>query len=111
MASQAERTDQPNAGSVNLSPYHALIVGPPALAGSRQPEPSPGVPPMIAMVVCNALWAIVASSRMTADGKTAAESMGDPKPDGKEKERGNAFMANHGDGADSTYQDNLFAIS
>ena len=55
---QALRTysDQPNAGPVNLSLYHALIVLPAALLHPGQSEPTSGVLPILSLLVCVALF-------------------------------------------------------
>ena len=52
-------SNQPNAGPVNLSLYHALIVAPAALLHLFQPgqgEPTSGPLPLVALLVCLALF-------------------------------------------------------
>jgi hypothetical protein len=49
---------QPNAGPVNLSLYHALIVGTAALVLPGQPEPTSGLLVVFAQAVCLALFGV-----------------------------------------------------
>ena len=49
--------DQPNAGKVNLSLYHALLVGPNALLRPATMEPSGGVPAALALLACVLIYA------------------------------------------------------
>lgn len=49
-------SNTPNAGPVNLSPAHAIIVGASALFRSGQPEPATGALPALAALVCAALF-------------------------------------------------------
>jgi Glycosyltransferase family 87 len=51
--------DQTNAGPVNLSLYHALIVLASAIARPGQPEPAHGVVTMLASLTCAALFGVV----------------------------------------------------
>ena len=54
-------SNQPNAGPVNLSLYHALIVAPAALLQLFQPgqgEPTSGLLPLVALLACLALFGI-----------------------------------------------------
>lgn len=51
-------SNQPNAGPVNLSPFHALIVGPAALLRPGQPEPVSGMLPLVATLLCVALFSV-----------------------------------------------------
>ncbi|MGH2515702.1 MAG: glycosyltransferase 87 family protein [Ktedonobacterales bacterium] len=50
--------DQPNAGKVNLSLYHALLVGPNALLRPGQMEPSGGVAAALALFICVGTFAV-----------------------------------------------------
>jgi hypothetical protein len=50
--------DQPNAGKVNLSLYHALLVGPNALLRPGTMEPSGGAPAALALLVCVLIYAV-----------------------------------------------------
>ena len=50
--------DQPNAGKVNLSLYHALLVGPSALLRPGKMEPSGGVPAALALLACVVIYAV-----------------------------------------------------
>lgn len=50
--------DQPNAGKVNLSLYHALLVGPSALLRPGQMEPSHGVPTLLSLLICVLIYAV-----------------------------------------------------
>ena len=57
---QALRTysNEPNAGPVNLSLAHALIVGPSAVLRPGQPEPTTGPLPVLATLLCAALFGV-----------------------------------------------------
>lgn len=50
--------DQPNAGKVNLSLYHALLIGPNALLRPGKMEPSGGMPAALALLVCVLIYAV-----------------------------------------------------
>lgn len=50
--------DQPNAGKVNLSLYHALLVGPNALLRPGTMEPSSGVAAALALLLCVLVFAV-----------------------------------------------------
>lgn len=52
-------SNTPNAGPVNLSPYHGLIVALSAILWPGQPEPSAGVAQVVAMLICGALFGIM----------------------------------------------------
>ena len=66
---QALRTysDQPNAGPVNLSLYHALIVLPAALLHPGASEPTSGPLPILASLVCVALFGTMLLAQGTPD--------------------------------------------
>lgn len=51
-------SNQPNAGPVNLSLYHALIVLPTALIHPGASEPTSGPLPILALLVCVALFGV-----------------------------------------------------
>ncbi|HEX8037414.1 MAG TPA: glycosyltransferase family 87 protein [Ktedonobacterales bacterium] len=51
--------DQTNAGPVNLSLYHALIVLASAIARPGRPEPAHGMVTMLASLICAALFGVV----------------------------------------------------
>ena len=100
-------SDTPNAGPVNLSLYHALIVGLSALLRPGQPEPSSGLLPALAMLLCAALFGVL----LLAQGRPDALRWVRQKRDAPATEQGNgAGQRPRRNGSDGR-RDRLFAVS